>query len=179
METKKLLLNRFELTQCVIALNQKNRKVKVFLPAIYRCRLMIVFFFMLTSVLSWGQAKVLWTNPLNANNISSANPYTTGETKSAYLTVSGIGKGAGLNTMTTNNAYRASGFSTSNSLTVSNNDYFYFELTPIAGYKLNLTNFIYTGARQTGSNGGPTSYSFRSSINNNYGTGIGSPNANG
>src|SRR5690606_6357580 len=91
------------------------------------------------------------------------------------VTSNGIGRGAGLTTANANDRYNASGFSTSGTLTIGNNDYFEFTITPAAGYEIDFSNFIYTGQS---SGTGPQNVAFRSSTNA-YATNIGTATVGG
>lgn len=113
-------------------------------------------------------AQSIWTNPITDSNPSAANPFTAGQTVAPNLTVSGIGRGPGLNGNSGSNRYNALPWSA----TLDANDYFYFTLTPSPGYKLNLTSFSYT-AQASGT--GPTQAAFRSSLDG-YGANIGTAN---
>lgn len=115
----------------------------------------------------------LWSNPITGTNPGYSNPYTTGDTKDANITVSGIGLGTGVSGAGANNRYAASGWNTTASLDTS--DYFKFTLTPNSGYKIDFTNLIYTG--QT-SRSGPTNFALRSSVDG-YTSNIGTPTATG
>ena len=98
----------------------------------------------------------IWTNPLEVNGISG-NPYTAGDVKNANITVSGIGTGTGVTGQSTNNRYNASSWNTT---AIDSEAYFKFSLTPNTGYKINFTNFVYTGQA---SGTGPTAFSIKSS----------------
>ncbi|WP_347066129.1 IPT/TIG domain-containing protein [Flavobacterium sp. WV_118_3] len=118
------------------------------------------------------QGQAIFSNPITGTNPNTANPYTTGQTVSPNITVSGIGRGSGITGTNTNNRYNATGW---NSGTLSNTKYFEFTLTPSSGYLIKFVSFEYT-AQASGT--GPTSFSFRSSLDG-YGTNIGAANANG
>jgi Putative metal-binding motif/Secretion system C-terminal sorting domain len=139
---------------------------------------MVLVFFLVGTTLSWGQASSIWTNPITGTNPGNSNPYTTGDVKSPYITVSGIGE-SGLDNATGNDRYNKDDFTTNNSIN-TNSDYFSFTLTPIVGYHINYNSFVYTSTRQGGGTGGPTQFAFRSNAaGNNYATNIGSPNSSG
>ena len=139
---------------------------------------MVLVFFLVGTTLSWGQASSIWTNPITGSNPGNSNPYTTGDVKSPYITVSGIGE-SGLDNATGNDRYNKDDFTTNTSIN-TNSDYFSFTLTPIAGYHINYNSFVYTSTRQGGGTGGPTQFAFRSNAaGNNYATNIGSPDNNG
>jgi hypothetical protein len=118
------------------------------------------------------QGQAIFSNPITGTNPNTANPYTAGQTVSPNITVSGIGRGSGITGTNTNNRYNASGW---NSGAFSNTKYFEFTLTPSAGYLIKFASFEYT-AQASGT--GPTSFSFRSSLDG-YGTNIGAANVNG
>jgi hypothetical protein len=178
METRKLLLNRFKANSRTWLLNLQTGE---FTPLFMKSTkaITVLFFLLCVTTLSWGQAKQIWSNTITGTNPNLQNPYTTGDVVSSYITVSGIGRGTGINGESTNNAYRAEGFSTSGSFNINNNDYFYYRITPKAGYKINFSNYVFTGSRQTGSNGGPTQYSLRSNLNSDYGASISALSATG
>lgn len=113
----------------------------------------IVFLIFWHSVVN-GQ---IFTNPITATNPNTANPFTAGQTFDPNITVSGIGRGTGIAGQNANNRYNASGWSTT---TIDLNDYYEFTLTPLAGYKIDFTNFVYTSQVSTGT----PSHSFRSSV---------------
>ena len=119
---------------------------------------------------SFGEA--LWTNPITGTNPNTANPYTSGQSVAAGLTVSGIGRGTGINGDNANNRYSANNWNTP---ALDINDYFTLKLTPDAGNSLSLTNFVYTGQA---SGTGPTAFAFRSSIDT-FVSDIGTPTATG
>lgn len=138
----------------------------------------VLVFFLIATTLSWSQASSIWTNPITGTNPGNSNPYTTGDVKSPYITVSGIGE-SGLNDATGNDRYNKDGFTTSTSINTGT-DYFNFTVTPIAGYHINYNSFVYTSTRQGGGTGGPTQFAFRSNAaGNNYASNIGSPDSNG
>jgi len=117
-------------------------------------------------------AGVIWNNPITGTNPNTDDPYTTGQTFDANLTVSGIGRGTGITGENANNRYNASSWNTTSLDTTA---YFTFTLTPNSGFKVNFTDFVYTG--QT-SPTGPTSFAFRSSVDS-FASDIGSPTATG
>ena len=117
-------------------------------------------------------AQSIFTNPITGTNPNLANPYTTGQTVAANMTVSGIGRGAGITGTNSNNRYNANSWNTP---AFDNTAFFTFTLTPNPTYKLSLTSFVYTGQA---SGTGPTSFSFRSSADG-FATGVGVPTAAG
>ena len=68
----------------------------------------------------------VWTNSITGTNPSTANPYTTGQSVFAGLTVSGIGRGMGINGAAANDRYNANSW---NSLSLDTNAYFTLKLT--------------------------------------------------
>lgn len=86
------------------------------------------------------------------------NPYTTGQTVAPFLTVSGIGRGSGINGNAATNRYNSREW---DSTSFDANKYFSFTLTPAEGYQLNLSSLDMTLQR---SGTGPTSFAFRSSL---------------
>ena len=119
---------------------------------------------------TWGA--ILWNNPITGPNPGADNPYTTGQTFDADLTVSGIGRGAGINAAgTTANRYNATSWNTAS---IDTTAYFTFTLTPNSGKQINFTSFVYTGQASAT---GPTSFAFRSSLD--FTLDIGTPTATG
>jgi hypothetical protein len=128
--------------------------------------------------LAWQQVcgQAIFENPITGTNPNTSNPYTTGQTVDANLTVSGIGRGAGINGSDANNRYNANGWNSGSlAAAITNNDYFEFTLTPNAGFQINFTSFQYTGQA---SGTGPTSLAFRSSVDG-FASNIGSPTISG
>ncbi len=121
-----------------------------------------------------GAQTSIFSNPITGTNPNTANPYTTGQSVNAQLTVSGIGRGTGISGNNANNRYNANGFTTSTT-TLDPNDYFEFTLTPATGYDIDFSSFDYTAQS---SSSGPVSFSFRSSVDA-FGSDIGSPTATG
>jgi hypothetical protein len=117
-------------------------------------KLFIVAF--LFSCFSFGQS--IFTNPITGVDPNTNNPYIIGQTIDPNITVSGIGRGSGINGTAASNRYNATGW---NSATLDVNDYFEFTLTPNSGYQINLLSFVYTGQA---SGSGATAVAFRSSV---------------
>ena len=115
---------------------------------------------------------VIWANTITGTNPNTSNPYITGDTVVSNITVSGIGRGSGITGANANNRYNASGWNTG---ALDANDYFEFTLSPNSGYKINLTNFVYTGQISTS---GSQSFAFRSSVDG-YVNDIGTPTTSG
>lgn len=117
------------------------------------------------------QAQV-FSNDISDANPSSANPFTAGQVVDPNITVSGIGRGSGINGDNAANRYSANSWNTPS---IDLTAYFEFTLTPVDGYAINFSSFTYTGQA---SGTGPTNFAFRSSLNN-FTTDIGSPGASG
>lgn len=114
-------------------------------------------------------AQSVWTNPITGTNPNLSNPYTTGQTVNNNITVSGIGRGAGITGSNAIDQYNANNWSaTSIDLT----DYFSFTLTPKAGFWINLSSFVYTALASNGN--GPNTFAIRSSLDN-FTNNIGTP----
>lgn len=132
-------------------------------------------FLFLTSLLLVSldvQAQSIFTNPILGTNPNTDNPYTIGQTVDPNLTVSGIGRGYGIDGTNANNRYNANSWDT---VTLDFTAYFEFTLTPNPGYQINFVSFVYTGQA---SDTGPTSFAFRSSLDG-FSANIGSPSATG
>jgi len=54
-----------------------------------------------------GQGQSIFTNPITGTNPNTSNPYTTGQIVDPNLTVSGIGRGTGINGNNANDRYNA------------------------------------------------------------------------
>ncbi|WP_181456877.1 choice-of-anchor D domain-containing protein [Flavobacterium lacus] len=119
-----------------------------------KTRLLLLVLFM--SAFSWGQS--IFTNPITGTNPDTANPYTTGQVVAPNLTVSGIGRGAGVAGNNANDRYNANSWNTA---AIDLTAYFEFILTPAPGYQIDFVSFVYTGQA---SGTGPTSVAFRSSV---------------
>jgi hypothetical protein len=119
-----------------------------------------------------GQSQSIFTNPITGTNPNTSNPYTTGQTVDPNLTVSGIGRGSGINGVNATNRYNADSWNTAS---IDLNAYFEFILTPNSGYKIRFVSFVYTGQA---SGTGPTAFAFRSSVDG-YTADIGTPTVSG
>lgn len=128
-------------------------------------KIRLLIFTFLCSVLSWGQ--VILANPITGTNPDTSNPYITGQTVDANISVSGIGRGTGISGSNANNRYNATGWNT----TFNATDYFEFTLTPNSSYEIDFVSFVYT-AQASGT--GPTSFDFRSSLDG-YSSSISTP----
>jgi len=115
----------------------------------------------------------IWSNEITGTNPGNSNPYTTGDVKNANITVSGISRGAGLSSNAGNDRYNATGWSAGTTLV--SNEYFEFTLIPNNNYQINFNSFEFTSQR---SNTGPTTFVFRSSLDN-YASNVGTINVTG
>jgi hypothetical protein len=123
-----------------------------------------------------GFSQSVFTNPISGTNPNTSNPYTTGQTVDANITVSGIGRGAGINGTNANNRYNANSWNVASLAdAITNNKYFEFTLSPNAGFEINFTSFVYTGQA---SGTGPTSVAFRASTDG-FSSNIGAPSITG
>ncbi|KDN56603.1 hypothetical protein [Flavobacterium seoulense] len=137
--------------------------------------LLLVMTVVLMSLHSFGQN--IWTNPITGTNPQTENPYTTGQTRDANITVSGLRRAPALTTtiFAYSNTFAASNWTTNN--TIGSNDYFEFTLIPNACYKINFTQFSFVASRPP-LLGGPQNFAIRSSIDN-YSSNIGTVTATG
>ena len=118
-----------------------------------------------------AQAQSIWTNAITDSNPSASNPFTTGQTSNANITVSGIGRGTGINANAGSNRYNANGW---NSASFDANDYFTFTLDANTGFEIDFVSFVYSAQLSSGS----INLAFRSSLDN-YATNIGTPTSTG
>ncbi|WP_418264603.1 hypothetical protein [Flavobacterium faecale] len=116
---------------------------------------------------SYGQS--IFRNNITDTNPSLSNPYTNGQTTDPNITVSGIGRGSGINGNTGANRYNARDW---NLLTLDTNDYFEFILTPKSGYYITLTSLEYKA--QVSALAGPIFFALRSSLDG-YASNISTP----
>src|SRR5690606_35479823 len=80
---------------------------------------------------AWGQS--IWLNTIDGTNPSTANPFTAGQAHDLNITVSGIGRGTGINENEGSDRYNANSWDTTN---IDLSAYFYFTLTPNTGYQI-------------------------------------------
>jgi hypothetical protein len=133
-------------------------------PLLTLCTLLLAF--------SPAHAAVLFSNPITGTTPNSSNPFTTGQIVDMNITVSGIGRGAGITGTDTNDRYNATSW---NSASPDSTAYFTWILTPNPGYQINFTSFVYTSQA---SGTGPTAFAFQSS-RDGFVTAIGTPTATG
>lgn len=119
-----------------------------------------------------ANAQSIFTNPITDSNPSSANPFTAGQTVDVNMTVSGIGRGSGVNANAGSNRYNANNW---NSSSLNENDYFTWTLTPNMDYEIDFVSLTYSGQA---SGTGPSQFALRSSLSN-FSTNIGNPSASG
>jgi hypothetical protein len=129
------------------------------------------FSFLITClfVVNFGFGQPIFNNTITGTNPGLTNPYTVGQSVNANVTVSGIGRGSGINGDTGNNRYNATSWSTNP--TIDFNDYFEFTITPNPGYEIDFGTFFYTNQA---SPSGPTQVAFRSNVDG-YASNIGAP----
>ncbi len=123
-------------------------------------------------VVSFGFGQSIFTNPISGTNPNTDDPYTTGQITDTNITVSGIGRGAGISGNPGSNRYNASSWDTGS---IDLSAYFEFTITPNSGYEINFSNFVYTSQR---SNTSISNFAFRSSVDG-YTSDIGTPLFNG
>jgi hypothetical protein len=127
--------------------------------------------FLLSATSSWGQS--IFTNPITGTNPNTASPYTTNQVVAADMTVSGIGRGSGINSENRNDSYYAKDFT--NATTLDGNDYFQWTLTPNTCKRISFTQL----ALEIYKNGeGPRNLVLRSSLDN-YASNISITTTNG
>src|SRR5690606_35849723 len=106
---------------------------------VHKTTLKTLFSFLILCLfaVSFGFGQSIFDNPINENAIDAEinNPYTNGQNVVPNITVSGIGKGAGVSGIATgtNDRYNLRGWST---LGLDPTDYFEFTITPNAGYEI-------------------------------------------
>ncbi len=103
--------------------------------------------------------KTIFSNTITGTNPGLTSPYTAGQVVDPLLTVSGIVRGPGIVGASANDRYSANTWGTT---VFDATKYFEFVLTPNAGYRIDLKNFIYTN--QKSSTSGPTTILMRSSV---------------
>ena len=154
---------------CVVLINFviHTNDMKKYLPYFFR---LAVLFSLVFSVNFSGQ--ILFSNPITGTNPSTANPYIAGQVFAANITVSEIARGSGISANTGDDRYNASGW---NSPSLEADDYFEFTITPSPNFKINFSDFVYSGQA---SDSGPKSFAFRSSLDN-FTSDIGNSTATG
>jgi hypothetical protein len=120
--------------------------------------------------ITWGQS--IFSNPITGTNPNTSNPYTTGQTLSSDITVSGIGRGSGITGANASDRYNANGW---NSGSLNVNDYFEWTITPNSCREIDFISFVYISQR---SNNSIANFAFRSS-RDNFVANIGTPDDDG
>ncbi|HLP64529.1 hypothetical protein, partial [Flavobacterium sp.] len=110
----------------------------------------------------------IFANPITGTNPNTSNPYTTGQTFNSNITVSGIGRGAGISGNNATNRYNTTGWVNTSASLVSD-EYFEFILTPNLGYAINFNDFAFTNQRSAS---GPSTFDVRSNLDN-FGSSLG------
>ncbi|MFD2255560.1 hypothetical protein ACFSSA_02635 [Luteolibacter algae] len=119
---------------------------------------------------------VLFSNAIEGADPNDFDPYTTGQIVLEGLTVSGIGRGAGIASSNADDRYNARGFNeTSAGESIADDAYFTLSLIPDAGKYIDFTDFVFTGQA---SDTGPTSIFVRSSLDM-FAADLGSPTTDG
>jgi hypothetical protein len=117
-------------------------------------------------------AQSIFDNPITGTNPNTANPYTAGQTVSSDITVSGIGRGAGITGNNGNNRYNASSWNTA---ALDPTAYFEFTITPNPSKAINFISFVYSSQAN---NVTIANFAFRSSLDG-FTTDIGTPTSTG
>ncbi len=102
----------------------------------------------------------IFQNAIVGNNPSTSNPFTTGQVVAEGISVTGISYGSGLSNVGADDRFNVTGYSTSNILTASNNDFISWTITPEVCYEVDLSSLLFTYQR---SGNGPQSIALRSS----------------
>lgn len=105
-----------------------------------------------------ANAQSICSNTIDGTDTYLQNPFTTGDVVDPNLTVSGIGRGAGLSGNTAGNRYNARSWSFD---ALDEADYFTWTLTPSTGYEIDFTSV--NGAWQRSSTG-PNQFALRTSL---------------
>jgi hypothetical protein len=123
-----------------------------------------------------AEGQAIFDNPITGANPNTDNPYTVGQGINANITVSGIGRGAGIAGANANDRYNANNWNEAALAdAIAVNDYFEFTITPNTGFEIDFASFVYTSQRNNVSIAG---FAFRSSIDG-YATDIGAPDFDG
>lgn len=122
----------------------------------------ISFFFIFLFVFNQVFTQVIFSNAITGVRPNASNPYTVGQTVASGITVSGIGRGAGITDVNADDCYSAKGW-TSNS-TPDLTDYFQWTITPNTCSKVNFQNLSIE--LLIGNINAPSRFQLRSSIDN-------------
>ena len=117
-------------------------------------------------------AQSIFDNPITGTNPNTANPYTAGQTVNANITVSGIGRGAGITGTSANDRYNANSWNTA---AIDLTAYFEFVITPNTTIGINFLSFVYTGQV---SSANISNFVFRSSVDG-FVSDLGTPTSTG
>ncbi len=91
---------------------------------------------MMGMVQSWDGDRCIFTNPINGTNPNASNPFTSGQTVDPNITVSGIGRGAGITGTNATDRYNANSWNTAS---IDLTAYFEFTYcTPNVGYEIDF-----------------------------------------
>jgi hypothetical protein len=129
---------------------------------------LIVFLF----AFNFGYGQSIFSNEIEGFRPNTENPYFTGQIVDPNITASGIGRGGGIGGANADNRYSAKLWDVA---ALDATKYFYFSMTPNAGYEIDFVSFVYTGQS---SGTGPTNIAIRSSLDG-YTSNIGVPTING
>jgi len=127
--------------------------------------------FLLTPLSGLSQT-TLFANPINGTNPNLDTPFATGQILAEGVTSTGISRGSGINSANANDRYNATSWNTAS---IDLSAYFSWHIEPTPGHLISFSSFTYTA--QT-SGAGPTSFAFRSSLDE-FAADIGTPIANG
>lgn len=105
-----------------------------------------------------AHAQSIFSNPINGTDPGLVNPYTAGQVVDPNLTVSGIGRGSGINGNAGGDRYNSNSW---NTVALDTDAYFTWTLTPSSGYQVSFVDLQFI-AQKSGS--GPTNASIRSSL---------------
>ncbi|MCK0179484.1 hypothetical protein MWU50_09300 [Flavobacteriaceae bacterium S0862] len=125
-----------------------------------------ITFILLFEALYFSYGQTIFLNEITGANPSADNPYINGQFVNPNITVSGIGRGPGIDPIPAahgENTYAADSFWPDR---LHLDDYFEFVLTPNPGYEINFNNFIYTGNPYGFFGTPPDNISIRSSLDN-------------
>lgn len=103
----------------------------------------------------------IFANTIVGTNPSTSNPFTSGQTFNANITVSGIGRGNGIAGTAAGDRYAANSWTSPASTAIVSDEYFEFVLTPNLGYKIDFNTLVFTHQRSAS---GPSTFAVRSSL---------------
>jgi len=123
------------------------------------------------AVAAHGQI-VIWNNDINGENPNQYNPFTYGQTFDTNITVSGIGRGVGIEGSNADDRYNANRWNTTS---FDNTAYFTWTIEANSGWEIDLSSLSYTGQA---SSSGPQQFELRSSVDG-FTTSLGTISASG